>query len=564
MSRTVSKILAICAMVVVIPLMIVGTAFVAFYVTDRTINVSAYIDGAKAVNYVDEQGTEVVITDPQFGYGEKFYASHPITASQNKTIEVSAQASKAYKFEGWFAGSVKQYQEAGANAQLTKTLTLRINMEKAADEYVAVYKVVSYDVTWSYKVNPEVDHEETTEKPNVENAKDSYIYGEKLPEMTYEAQQEENPQYTYAGWIVKGGTSNPDGTTKRYKYATFDLNDSNSAIVLTNPWQSVAMATINFKDNTGATVLESKEVRAEEEFVLPDARETSKDADKAGYRYFWTSDQSGSQEITGAYVPQEGENTVYLQKEAIQYAVKAAEGDATFNNAEEITFTRENYESLTALFTENNWTLGSIFWEFNGIDWNGTRYATADAFVTAYVNANQTAAPETPGSVSANIVKNYTTFTGTAQFEYLAADQHSQTPDKNVKEGTISGDSNPQRPFDGNSTSLTLGELFGLEKTTSGAWYAVVNGTKHKVSLRQIMIQLDGSGLDPILDEETSNLENWQTMTLEELLNELYNDDVEEEGQLFKAMQDNAEAVEVLPLIKITGIYDILEETIGA
>ena len=42
MSRTLSKILVICAMVVLFPLMIVGTTFAAYYSIDASVVVKAY------------------------------------------------------------------------------------------------------------------------------------------------------------------------------------------------------------------------------------------------------------------------------------------------------------------------------------------------------------------------------------------------------------------------------------------------------------------------------------------------------------------------------------------
>ena len=45
MSKTFTKTLVICAMVVLFPLMIVGTAFASYYSIDATVNVAAYAIG---------------------------------------------------------------------------------------------------------------------------------------------------------------------------------------------------------------------------------------------------------------------------------------------------------------------------------------------------------------------------------------------------------------------------------------------------------------------------------------------------------------------------------------
>lgn len=559
MSRTVSKILAICAMVVVIPLMIVGTAFVAFFATERTVNVNTYIvDDVHAVNYLDENNVEVKIADPQFQYGEKLYSSHKITAPQSKTVEISAQDSVAYEFQGWFAGDVKQYKEAAASAEgaqfAAKTLALNLDMQKAADEYVAVYSVVRYNIAgWSYKADPEKGGE-TEEAPA--EAKSSYIYGEKLPVLTYTASNTENPQYTFAGWIVKDGVKNPDGTPRRYKNATF-VDDGTEGLVLTNPWADSKYATIKFFGQDGSEIAGmSKQIRVGESFTLPNARETSKDADKAGYEYYWTSDAEGQTRIAEVTPTNEDAINVYLHKAALTYTVQLVESDANYNQEGEITFTRDAHENLDKVFQAENWTIANQFWEFDGINWNGTKYASAEEFVKAFVAANP--AESSTATLTANVIKNYTKFSVNT-LEYYTAESDVLNPDKKMQEHTISGDTDAKRPYTGEETSLTLGDIFGLSKTTSGEWYAKKDNKKHKTSLREIQIEISD---DLELTFDVEGVEGWETMTLDELLNSLVTEDVKNQIHIIDAIKTSDAVIEKLQIERITGIYNILEEVV--
>ena len=563
MSRSVSKILAIIAMVVIIPLMIVGTAFVAFYSADKTINVSVMFD----------ERAEGDVKDPQIEYKGKLDSSHKITAGQGGKVEVSAQISSvAYTFQGWFAGNEQEYRafvEAnGADAVEWQggkgTLTLRVDMQDAADEYVAVYNVVRYSIAgWEYKLNPEQDAVTTNVAPN--GAKQTYKYGEALPTANDLATPYEGDDFTFAGWVVKDGVANADGTLRRYDHATFE-GVGTEGIVLTNPWESVAAAQINFFDEAGEALTDlNREIKVGEEFTLPNVRENTQIQTVDGYNYFWTASQeSASEKITKVSPTDTEAINVYLHKEAIEYAVTLEEKDAQYTSRETagITFTVENKTELDNLFNVANWTLNSKFWEFSGLVWNTKEYKDAATFVTDFVKANPS--EKATAQFTSNVVKNYETFSvSEGRIEYRTLEPETTTPNGTVKYHTGSGDSDAHRPTTDDSITLTIGELFGFTQTQNGEWYAVYNNQKRKVTLNKINVTINGAEMGLIIE----NFEQFKDLTIEDVITQILEhgaaEEIDEEWQVFSRIQTREDAIPDLVIDKITADYDILNDVIA-
>ena len=147
MSRTLTKVMVICALVVVLPLMIVGTAFAAYVSVDNVAIVeTVFVDDLKAKS--DEVYAKIK-------YNNSVKDKFEIKNGQTKNITVGAEYStQAYKFLGWYEGTKDAYLN-DSNATFIdderisgNLLTVDMSVNK---NFVAVYEVVKYSVSeWEY------------------------------------------------------------------------------------------------------------------------------------------------------------------------------------------------------------------------------------------------------------------------------------------------------------------------------------------------------------------------------------------------------------------------------
>ncbi|MBP3431877.1 MAG: hypothetical protein J6K39_03385 [Clostridia bacterium] len=398
MSRTFSKIMVVCAMVILLPLMVVCTAFAAYNAIDAIVNVKTIVD----VKSVDQSVYASVMYDGESN--ETF----TIKKGHTQKAEIKAHYSKAaYEFLGWFVGDEKKYESAKANntVELNNAETLSFNMTDA-ENYLAVYEIVKYDVSYDYPEDPEVDIDDVFSTTAPEGGKYQYNYGEALPTLTTT-----NPEYYFAGWVVNGA---------RYTTATFAQADT---YVLAHPWLEVEKVAITFK--AGDTVLKTEDVIKDQTYVLPTVEDliagtsVENSYKVAGYTYSWA--------INGATVTQINPTaacTVEIKATPIQYtatlkydASLLAEGQVV----EAVTFTVEDYDGFDAWF---NLDLKYSFTSIKGFNFkNGTTDKTVLAYGTGASLAEFVAEdfPTTSASVEIEMLINsdYSSLkvTGTTSFK---------------------------------------------------------------------------------------------------------------------------------------------------
>lgn len=496
MSRTFSKILVICAMVAIIPLMIVGTAFAAYHSVDTTIVVEALVDH----EIVD--GTSVNIK-----WGEKEDTKHTITAGHTtEEVVMAVWTKEAYNFIGWFKGDRNAYELAQGNGgvqaeDLVKTPTLTINMEEETS-YLALFEIVRYNVAgWDYKANPEQDAVKNT----APNGVSAFVYGDELPTPS-NYKEEGGVQYNYEGWQIKD-----DATNRRYKntreidskYSTAVENPQ--TLTLVNPWMAADRVVVNFHVGD--------EVRREE--VLkgqPMAAELFNVANtQKGYEYHW-EDASGR--TVSSLTPDENTD-LYLKQTEIEYTatVEGVEGEGTYSAAN-VTFSVEDKAALEAVFNPDNWTMKYVFWKMDGLTFNGAKYTTADEFVAAFLNADM------PADAKLTLVthKYFTEFEFTT-VALRAGNARDAVLTHNVYEMSIS-ESDLAKIQDysvsGNSTS-TLNDTIFLGHNASEL-KTKVNLEERSIDLKGFAISV-GSGLSDTI--EVTELE-LNTMTINDLLNKYF------------------------------------------
>ena len=366
MSRTLSKILVICAMVVVFPLMIVGTAFASFYSIEATTAVEVYT------------GSHEVPTDAfaQVQYGEQ--ANTKLTIAEGHLNEIQIKTlSNGYDFVGWYAGTVQEYTGDENPEFISAEQTLKA---KAVDykNLVAVFELKSYTLSWNYISNPENISEISTTAP--EGAKAEYYWGDALPVLSYD-------HYDFKGWTTEG-----DETF--YSAAKFENSGAIVANALENSWQSHGQVEVRYYDE------DKNIINAATETIYKGSVVTVKNPSDVvaltdGYKYSWKDANNFT--VSGSFsIPKEFEGesvNFYLSKETATYTANLTENaEATYNTAS-VSFTVENKTALENLFNEENWKKYS-FHEITGISFNEITYTTADelsaAIVASSKNSNTT------------------------------------------------------------------------------------------------------------------------------------------------------------------------------
>ena len=348
MSRKLSKIMVICALAAIIPLMIVGVAFASYYSIGKTIEVDSYTDYAAQG---DAYASVVYNNDVQ--------TSFSISDSHMKKVELTA-SSTGYDFQGWFAGSKSEYVRKLGNGEeiefVSEDKTISFGMEKY-EKVLAVFSVKEYAVTYKQDAAHGI----------AADSNENLMYGKQLL-----VPENDNPAYDFVGWKVAGQED-------VYTNANFG-NDA--AVELVSVWKDNAQVNVHFYD--GETEVLTAQGYEKQTIQLPEVSDIV--GVEAGYAYAWTDAQGN--EITEMTVY--SDTNVYVKKEAIVYNLTISEEDIEFAEAGNINFTKDNIEDVAQLFNASNWSGEYSFYKLGEISYNNNVYANADALVAAIISANPT------------------------------------------------------------------------------------------------------------------------------------------------------------------------------
>lgn len=407
MSRTLSKILVICALVVIVPLMVVGTTLAAYYSIDSSITIAAVID-----EKCDAEGTYALVS-----YDGNHDSTLKVTTGQTKVVEVEAYYTPyAYTFKGWFEGDVEAYNQAktSGNVEYVSTdKTISVDMSKA-NNYVAVYEVVRFKISgWDYKNDPSAD--DTTDKAPVgAHADGFYKYGELLPTL------DDTGYYTFEGWQIKN-----DAKNLRYLAATFGTEystaqEESKPIVLTNPWlksDTVMVTYVGVNDEDLYTEEVTKSSEQAHTLKTPD--QIAGLELKNGYEYAWTEVKGGAN-TTKTVTPSENKR-VYLQEKAVEYTATVS---SDYKLDKGISFSEVSKDALTQLFDGKNWTTEHAFWKVETVKivYNGATYDSADALLTAIETANPHADGEIAVSLAEESIHKYFSTISVSKIEVKASE----------------------------------------------------------------------------------------------------------------------------------------------
>lgn len=370
MSRTLSKILVICALVVVLPLMVVGTAFAAYYSINATVSIEVFIDqivdeGVARVTYKEDTGT----------------VDKKLEVTDGHLKEVTFRASAVgYDFVGWYAGTYKEYVNAlesdgiDESDYVIKTQNATVEMTDYQN-LVAVFKAKTYRVSFDYAETPEGVLGSGT-LPD-----EDYVYGDDLPTVTYEG----HPEWTFDGWYAEGDTET------KYTKATFEESGN---IVLTGNWVDSARITITYLDDEGEEISGSAEsIYANQKVTLDDPMTYQANYSEGfvanGYSYGWQNVETG--EII-TEVTSDKDVRVQIVKSPVVYTARVEfnSDDLTLNSGieQELTFSVENRNSLDVWADSSNWQTEYSFWTFDGLTYNSEEVTSLQDVIDRVISEN--------------------------------------------------------------------------------------------------------------------------------------------------------------------------------
>ena len=399
MSKIFSKVLAICALVVTLPLLVIGTSLTAYYSINASIAVGIYTN---AVSASSNAYAKVNAKSEDF----------EITKSHLTTATLKAE-SVGYDFVGWYEGTTESYAEALATVGGDTTQIEFVSQEDSVtlkmaeiENVLAVFDIKTYTVSYNYKRNP-LDGSAIEDVPT--NGKSVYNFGEALPTLTTTTDG-----WAFRGWNLLDGNGEVADATD-YTVAEFAERDE---YILWADWKEADKYTVTYAYGdliTGKVNEEETDTYEGREKTLKDPTQYATELDVALEDYERLAWVVEGDTTKTPVTTVSGETTVVLTKIENVYTVTITETNAeemAYDPLNSITFTNSTLSNLAALYTAANWNTQYSFWKFDAdssIKFGGTAFGSAQALANAIyeANANGNATVE----VTATVKKYFTALT---------------------------------------------------------------------------------------------------------------------------------------------------------
>lgn len=376
MTKTVYKIMLICALVLILPLAIVGSVLIITTADDIDINVGYYIDSDEAIKNKAIDAYVKVLVD-----GED---ETELTMNKSEDVTFSVKV-KGYKFLGWYVGDVDSYV---ANKE-PEFISTKPEITLKAYQYpklTAVCNIIRYEVEYANDLEVE-NFDRTSLKTNL-------VYGESLDSLD----GLRGTDYYFAGWTVgKNGA-------EIYTRATFpEAKD----IVLYPKWEETCTIKYFYKDalsssrQIGDTVYYTQRNLDNDEVEMLDVNDLTQynvPLPQAGYYYDWsTSVDTYSQATFTAFV----DYSFYLYQVPYTYKVSVNSNDSTYVGAENLGKTDvmkfevnvQNIDEELGIYISTNWEKTN--YSLNGFTFNNNVYPSATELLQAIREAYPTGTKST-------------------------------------------------------------------------------------------------------------------------------------------------------------------------
>lgn len=376
MSKHLIKILSICALIVLIPLIVVGSALCVTEAAPATLTI---YEGGNDGQYGGKSSQIVISVGGEAQVDENNEPLTSITIKKNTEVTVSFTG-VGYEFAGWYDGNPQEVDGTENALSTERSYTFSI---KGSTHLTALRDAMKYQIqyTGTYDDGSELG---SFAGDFVNTDVQLVEYGQSLTSLTPKAGAE------FQGWYVYTGTgSNYAGTT----VANFDVanrNESGEYVTLTlKPVWSNQMV-IRYYDTDRVSVIAEDYVTPE---TLSNYQLLSQDNEKvqaaltAGYEFAGWVDSVGDPISLTPEDFEVGEFAIYLSENAINYNVT-------------VNYNALSTDSVNIIYNADNGfdayrqtRVGYVFvgFEYNGLTYtlNGKDYTSgSESLATAVIENN--------------------------------------------------------------------------------------------------------------------------------------------------------------------------------
>lgn len=365
MSKHLMKILSICAMVILLPLIIVGAALciteaipvtltiyqggnegdISIYENDASLAPSAKISiflrddtNSNWIEQIDEEG----------------YPATQVSVQKNDEIKVVFSDSVGYDFQGWYKGSPTEYNE---NSTARETKTEYTFFIRGNTSLTAIRNVMTYTVQYTGLYN---DGTNIADDENLVLS-ETVQYNEPLLTLSPKLTDDQTPENSaqFRGWVVEGSTGE---VVTRANFASSTLEGE--AYTLTAIWSNQATVIYwNSQNQRIATHYFTAENYSSDLLDWSDEYSTFL---TRGYQFdSWVNGSGEEYKLPESFT--EGVYNIYIKETPIVYS-NTIEKSAIDNTQTTLTYDVANKFADGVPFEREYYT-------FLGISYNGNLYA---------------------------------------------------------------------------------------------------------------------------------------------------------------------------------------------
>lgn len=357
MSKHLIKILSICALVVLVPLIVVGSAITVTQAAPATLTI---YQGGNDGQYAGKSSTISILIDgvPQVdGQGQP--VSTTITVKKHSTVAVHYEGT-GYEFAGWYDGTAQEVD--GTETPLSTNATYEFTI-RGTTSLTAVRNAIQYQIQYSGTYDDGTAVGDIAED-HINTAVQTVEYGTLLATLTPQAGA------TFGGWYVENGDETVTKGTTNAIFNNVDYKDENGLITLTlKPvWSNQMLFTYYASDRS--TIIWQDRITQEEfaNYTLLSAdNENVISNTTPGYRFVEWVDNVGNPVSIGDITYTTGEYSVYAREEVVSYDVTIQ-----FNAIDTTDTTVITYNARDGFSDYSEERKG---YTFQGLSYNGTLYS---------------------------------------------------------------------------------------------------------------------------------------------------------------------------------------------
>lgn len=354
MSKHLTKILSILALIVLVPLIVVGSALCVTEAAPATLTI---YEGGNDGQYSGKSSQIVISVGGETQLDENKQPLTSLTLKKNTEVTVSFTGT-GYEFAGWYDGNPEEIDETkkAVSTERSYTFTLRGSTHLTALRNAMQYQI---QYTGTYDDGSEIGSVEgdfvNTEIQTVE-------YGQPLATLTPQSGA------TFSGWYVYVGEGSNNAGTTVANFNVANRNDSGELVTLTLRPSWLIQMVVRYYDTDRTTVIAedylTKETLANYQLVSGD-NERVQAALTPGYEFAGWVDALGQPIVVSNIEFAVGEYAIYLSETSLDYDIIVKD------NALSSDFVTINYNPETGFDTYTETRDG---YEFVGFEYNGTTY----------------------------------------------------------------------------------------------------------------------------------------------------------------------------------------------